>query len=143
MEARTLDELPLWALKVLETGRVARLGLLDDHDRPRVLPVTYAVFEGRLYSAIDRKPKRSGEPARLRYLRRRPEAALTVDRYSDDWQELCWVQALGRIDILPADAVPEALEALAAKYEPYRMERPPGPLLRLTPERILWWQAAQ
>jgi hypothetical protein len=66
-----------------------------------------------------------------------------VDRYSDDWQELCWVQALGRIDILPADAVPEALEALAAKYEPYRMERPPGPLLRLTPERILWWQAAQ
>jgi PPOX class probable F420-dependent enzyme len=128
---------------MLQTGRVGHLGLLDDDDRPRVLPVTYAVVGGRLYSVIDRKPKLPGEPARLRYLRRRPEAALTVDLYSDDWRELCWVQALGRMDVLPVDAVPEALEALAAKYEPYRAERPPGPLLRLTPERVLWWQAAQ
>jgi PPOX class probable F420-dependent enzyme len=143
MKARTLDELPEWALGLLQSARVARLGLLDDDDRPRVLPVTYALLGGELYTAIDSKPKRADrEPARLRFLRRRPEAALTVDRYSDDWSELGWVQVLGRVDVLATEAAPDALEALAAKYEPYRRERPPGPLLRLTPERVLCWRAA-
>jgi PPOX class probable F420-dependent enzyme len=143
MKARTLDELPEWALGLLQSARVARLGLLDDDDRPRVLPVTYALLGGELYTAIDSKPKRADrEPARLRFLRRRPEAALTVDRYSDDWRELGWVQVLGRVDVLATEAAPDALEALAAKYEPYRRERPPGPLLRLTPERVLCWRAA-
>ena len=106
------------------------------------MPVTYAIHDGAIWSAVDRKPKLPGEPARVRYLRRRPEAALTVDRYSDDWQELCWVQALGRVDVLAVEAAPEAIEALARKYEPYRRERPQGPLLRLTPERLLCWRAA-
>ena len=81
----------------LEEERVGRLGLLDDEGGPRVLPVTFAVTEGRIWSAIDRKPKRPDEPARLRFLRRDPGAALTVDRDSDDWDELAWVQVLGRV----------------------------------------------
>jgi PPOX class probable F420-dependent enzyme len=117
------------------------LGLLDLEGAPRVLPVTFAVADGRIWSAIDRKPKRPGEPARLRFLRREPRAALTVDRYSDDWDQLAWVQMLGRISILPADDGQPGLEALRAKYEPYREETPPGPLLALQPERYLWWRA--
>ncbi len=81
-------------------ARVGRLGLLDEKGAPRVLPVTFAVAEGRIWSAIDQKPKRAGEPARLRFLRRDPRAALTVDRYSDDWDELAWVQVLGSVRIL-------------------------------------------
>jgi PPOX class probable F420-dependent enzyme len=141
--ARTLNDLPRWARELLEEGGVARLGLLDDTDRPRVLPVTYAVEGGAIWSAIDRKPKRTPEPARLRWLRRRPEAALTVDRYSDDWSELAWVQVLGRIEVREASEAPDALGALARKYRPYREQPPPGPLLRLVPERILYWRAAQ
>jgi PPOX class probable F420-dependent enzyme len=121
---------------------VARLGLVDDCDRPRVLPVTFALVDGVIYSAIDNKPKAPGEPARVRYLRRRPEAALTVDRYDDDWTQLAWVQVLGRIEILHPGDVPEAMKALADKYEPYRRDPPPGPLLRLTPERALHWRAS-
>jgi hypothetical protein len=34
------------------------------------------------------------------------------------------------------------MEALRAKYEPYREEAPPGPLLALQPERYLSWRAA-
>jgi hypothetical protein len=51
------------------------------------------------------------------------------------------VQVLGRVELLaPAeDAV--AMDALAAKYEPYSAEAPPGPLLRLVPERVLHWRA--
>jgi PPOX class probable F420-dependent enzyme len=126
----------------LETARVARLGLLDAEGAPRVLPVTFAVAAGRIWSAIDRKPKRTEEPARLRFLRRDPRAALTVDRYSDDWKELAWVQVLGRVSIVDVGEGAAGMEALRAKYEPYRGEAPPGPLLALEPERYLWWRAA-
>jgi PPOX class probable F420-dependent enzyme len=116
--------------------------LVDDDGAPRVLPVTFAVAEGKIWSAIDQKPKREGEPARLRYLRRDPRAALTVDHYSDDWEELAWVQVLGTVRILDLAEGAPGLEALSAKYEQYREESPPGPLLALRPERYLWWRAA-
>jgi PPOX class probable F420-dependent enzyme len=125
---------------MLAASRVGRLAYLDDADRPRVLPVTYALAGGAVWSAIDDKPKRASEPARVRYLRRRPEAALCVDRYEDDWSRLAWVQLLGRVEVVPDEGA--ALEALAAKYAPYRERRPPGPLLRLAVERAICWRAA-
>jgi PPOX class probable F420-dependent enzyme len=140
--AVVLDRIPAWANEMLRTARVGRLGLLDDDDRPRVLPVTYALAGSSLYSAIDQKPKRS-EPARLRFLHRRPEAALTVDHYEDDWTALAWVQVLGRVEILVPEDDPAALQALAAKYAQYRGEAPPGPLLKLVPERALCWRAGE
>jgi PPOX class probable F420-dependent enzyme len=141
MEVGKLKELPAWARELIYSSRVARLGFLDADDKPRVLPVTYALYDDALWTAIDRKPKRPGEPARVRYLRRRPEAAMIADRYSDDWSQLAWVQALGRVQIVPAQEAEPAVAALTAKYEPYVLEEPPGPLLRLVPDRILCWAA--
>jgi PPOX class probable F420-dependent enzyme len=139
-----LSKLPPSAADLLERAPVAHLGLLDDEGRPRVLPVTFAVAGGRVWSAVDQKPKRvpGEELARVRFLRSDPRAALTVDRYSDDWEELAWVQVLGEVEIVAVDAAPEAIDALAAKYPPYRGSPPPGPLLALTPERCLFWSAA-
>jgi PPOX class probable F420-dependent enzyme len=138
----TLETLPEWARELLAAERVARLAYVDDDDRPRVLPVTFAVAEGAVWSAIDEKRKRTAEPARIGYLRRRPVAALLVDRYDDDWTRLAWVQLLGRVEIVPIESSPEAVAALAAKYEPYAQRTPPGPLLRLSVERALEWRAA-
>ena len=121
---------------------MARLAFVDDLDRPRVLPITFAVAEGAVWSAVDEKPKRTPEPARLRYLSRRPEAALCVDRYDDDWSRLAWVQLLGSVDLLDPAEASGGMEALARRYEPYRRRRPPGPLIRLEPERVLHWRAA-
>jgi PPOX class probable F420-dependent enzyme len=126
---------------LLRTERAGRLGLVDDEGAPRVLPVTFALAEGRIWSAIDQKPKRAGEPARLRFLRREPRVALTVDRYSDDWEELAWVQVLGSVRIVEVADGAKGLEALSAKYGQYREMAPPGPLLALEPERYLWWRA--
>jgi PPOX class probable F420-dependent enzyme len=134
-----LEGLPGWALEMLEAARVARLGLVDEEDRPRVLPVTFVPFEDALWSAIDHKPKRPGEPARVRRLRRRPEATLLVDRYDDDWSRLAWVEVRGRVTVEPLGP---ALNALAQKYPQYVDEPPQGPLLRLTPERFACWRAA-
>jgi PPOX class probable F420-dependent enzyme len=136
-----LESLPEWARELLATERVARLGYVDEDDHPRVLPVTFAVAAGAVWSAIDEKPKRGPEPARLRHLRRRPEAALLVDVYDDDWTRLAWVQLLGRVDVLPARSAPEAMEALAGKYAPYAERTPPGPLLRLSVERSRQWRS--
>jgi PPOX class probable F420-dependent enzyme len=135
----TLDELPGWAGELLSSARVGRLALLDERDLPRVLPVTYAVWKGAVWTAIDSKPKRSGEPARVRRLRRRPEAALLVDRYDDDWSRLAWVELRGAVSIEPLGP---ALEALGARYPQYRDEPPPGPLLRLAVRDAVWWRAA-
>jgi len=141
MISEALASLPDWARRMLAEARVGHLGLVDDHDRPRVLPVTFALHEGFLWSAIDAKPKRR-RPARLRYLARRPRAALTVDRYAEDWSTLAWVQVLCAVEILDAARAPAALAALAAKYEQYRDVPPPGPVLRLEPDRALCWHAA-
>jgi PPOX class probable F420-dependent enzyme len=138
----TLDDLPAWADELIASSRVARLALLDERDLPRALPVTFAPFEGAVWSAIDRKPKRAGEPARVRRLRRRPEAALLVDRYDDDWSRLAWVELRGSVAVLRIASARGALEALTAKYEQYREEPPPGPLLRLAVERATCWNAA-
>ncbi|MFL5782668.1 MAG: pyridoxamine 5'-phosphate oxidase family protein [Thermoleophilaceae bacterium] len=141
-QSASIDRLPDWARELLATAPVARLGLLDADDRPRVLPVTFAVAGGELWTAVDHKPKRTegAELARVRWLRRNPAAALTVDRYSDHWDRLAWVQALGTVDVLDEPAA-EALAALQAKYEPYRARPPGGPYLRLAPRRLLTWAA--
>jgi PPOX class probable F420-dependent enzyme len=138
------DALPEWVRTLLDEGRVAHLGLRDGDGAPRVLPVTYARWAGALWSAVDDKPKRrAGEDlARVRWLRADPRAALTVDRYADDWSQLAWVQVLGEVAVLEVAGQEGALRALAARYAPYRERAPRGPLLRLQPRRVLYWRAA-
>ena len=143
MTTATLGALPPWARELLEDERVGHLGLLDDGGRPRVLPVTYAVHEQALWTAVDNKPKSSdGELARVRWLRQAPSAALTVDRYSDEWSGLRWVQLLGKVSIVDGAPTGAVLDALSRRYPQYRQDPPPGPLLKLLPERALWWRAA-
>jgi PPOX class probable F420-dependent enzyme len=105
--------------------------------------VTFALVDGELWSAIDDKPKRRpGEGlARVRWLRARPQSALTVDRYDDDWSRLAWVQVLGSTSVVETAGQDSVLDALAARYPAYRERRPAGPLLRLTPERVVCWRA--
>ncbi|MGH2713705.1 MAG: TIGR03668 family PPOX class F420-dependent oxidoreductase, partial [Thermoleophilaceae bacterium] len=64
---------------------------------------------------------------------------LLVDRYDDDWSRLAWVELRGLVTVHP---VGPALEALARRYEQYRAEPPPGPLLRLEMRDAVWWRAA-
>jgi len=141
----TLDELPAWAQGLLEEARVGHLGLIDGSGRPRVLPVTFAVVDGLVWSAVDHKPKRrpGEELARVRWLRERPESALTVDRYDDDWTRLAWVQLLGTSAVVDVAGNDVVLAALAARYPQYRDRPPGGPLLRLEVERTVCWSASQ
>ena len=125
-----LGELPGWARALLDEQPVARLAYADADDHPRVLPITFAVAADAVWSAIDEKPKRTREPARLRHLARRPAAALCVDRYDEDWTRLAWVQLLGDVEIVP----PRRRRTRSPRSRP--ATRPTasgaaGPLLRL------------
>jgi PPOX class probable F420-dependent enzyme len=141
--AASLETLPGWARELLASEPVGHLGLIDDDGHPRVLPVTFAAVEGEVWSAVDDKPKRDPgtELARVRWLRARPRSTLTVDRYSEDWGELAWVQVIGETAIVEIAGHEGVLKALAARYPAYRERRPPGPLLQLTPERCVCWRA--
>jgi PPOX class probable F420-dependent enzyme len=141
----TLESLSGWARALLDEVRVGHIGLVDDEGRPRVLPVTFAVAGGAAWTAIDHKPKSvPGERlARVRWLEERPASTLTVDRYDDDWSRLAWVQLVGSTAVLEATRHPEILAALAERYPQYRERPPGGPLLRLTPERVLCWRASE
>ena len=141
---RTLREVPGWAGELLRDTRVVHLGLTDDQGRPRVLPVTFAVVHDAVWSAVDDTPKRrpGDELARVRWLRARPQSAITVDRYDDDWTRLAWVQIVGSTTVHEIGGHDEVLDALTERYPHYRDRRPRGPLLRLAPERVVFWTAA-
>jgi PPOX class probable F420-dependent enzyme len=138
----SVAKLPKWARELLEEARVARLGLIDGDGHPRVLPVTFALAGDALVTAIDHKRKDvpAQRLARLRWLRARPRAALTVDHYEEDWSRLAWVQAIGTVTILDAERAPDAIAALSDRYPQYRDHPPAGPVLELTPERLVWWR---
>jgi PPOX class probable F420-dependent enzyme len=142
MPSGTLLQLPDWASDLLEHARVGHLAVLDAAARPRVLPVTYAICEGAAWTVIDNKPKRAQRPpARVRWLREHPHTAITVDRYTDDWSELQWIQLLGEMTVLDGPPTGPGMARLEARYQQYTAEPPPGPLLRLTITRAVWWRA--
>ncbi len=138
-----IADVPGWALDLLREARVARLGTADAAGRPLVVPVCYAFDGARLYSVIDAKPKRTRNLRRLRNIAENPRVSLLVDQYDEDWTRLRWVIVEGRADVLTDG--PEhagAIDLLRAKYPQYRamaLDRVPGPLIRVTPERLLRW----
>ena len=67
-----------WAVEMLATARVARLATADRTGQPLVVPVCFALIEGRLYSAVDAKPKRTRELRRLRNVADNPRVSLVV-----------------------------------------------------------------
>jgi PPOX class probable F420-dependent enzyme len=130
----------------LTAHRVGHLATADTHGRPHVVPVCYAVHGGRLYIAIDEKPKRVApeELRRLRDVRANPWVCLVVDDYDEDWSRLAWLQVRGRAEHVddPAERS-AALAALRARYRQYRaMDLESRPLLGITPTRVISWHAS-
>jgi len=120
-------------------ARVARLATIDPDGRPHVVPICFALAEGVLNSAVDRKPKRSRDLRRLRNLRERGWATVLVDHYEEDWSALWWVRLRGRARVLEdGDESREALALLAGKYPQYRREPPPGPVVAVD---VTEWRA--
>lgn len=144
-EARALTDAPAWAIDVLTHARVGRLATADRAGRPLVVPVCYALEAGRLWSAVDAKPKRTRQLRRLRNILENPRVALVVDEYDEDWSRLRYVIVEGTADIVErGEEFTRAIDALTAKYEQYRamrLDRESGAAVRITPERVIAWRS--
>jgi PPOX class probable F420-dependent enzyme len=138
------DHVPAWAADFLRAGRVGRLATAGGDGRPLVVPVCYVVDGGRLYSAVDAKPKRTRELRRLRNIAENPRVSLVVDEYDEDWTRLRYVIVEGHADILTGGAeFSRAIDLLVTKYTQYRtlgLPRDTGALIRITADRFLAWR---
>lgn len=127
--------------RFVEEARVARLATVDGDGAPHLVPVTFALLEGRIYSVVDEKPKRTVRLQRLRNIEANPSVALTVDRYGEDWSELAWVMIRGVASVLDGGAEYErALDTLRAKYPQYQSMALDGrPMVAVQPQRVNSW----
>lgn len=138
-------ELSAAQVAFLMAQRTGHLATVDESGRPHNVPVCFAVWQGRIYIAIDEKPKR-GRPEdlqRVRNVRANPLVCLVVDRYDEDWSRLAWMQVRGQAALIDdADERASALAALRARYPQYRaMALDERPLLGITPARVVAWRA--
>lgn len=131
-----------WELELLAECRAGRLATIDADGLPNLVPVCYAFEGGHFAIAVDEKPKRRGELARVRNLQRDPRCVLLIDRYDDDWERLAWVRVSCTATVLAAGALaPALLRALRRRYPQYGAMALEGlPLLVLEPRRVRSWR---
>jgi PPOX class probable F420-dependent enzyme len=136
--------MPSWprdtAEQRLGAARVGRLATVTPLGRPHVVPVCFVLHEGRIFTVVDAKPKTTRALARLENVRATGRASLLVDHYEEDWRNLWWVRVDGVAEVVRSD---RAVDALAEKYEQYRAQPPPGPLIAITPEQWRSWVASE
>jgi coenzyme F420-0:L-glutamate ligase / coenzyme F420-1:gamma-L-glutamate ligase len=128
----------------LARARVARLATTGGDGRPHVVPICFAAAGGRLYSAIDEKPKRAAPPRlkRVRNIIANPRIALVVDDYREDWRRLWYELGLGTAEVIRPGTREHtaALRALRRKYRQYRtMRLETLPVIGITLERVISW----
>jgi PPOX class probable F420-dependent enzyme len=121
----------------LAAARVGRLATVSAAGRPHVVPVCFALHDGRIVTAVDAKPKTTRALARLDNVRATGRASLLVDHYEEDWSALWWVRVDGSAEVVVDDDA--AIDALAGKYPQYRAARPAGPVIAIAPERWRSW----
>ncbi len=126
----------------LSAARVARLATTDPDGRPHLVPIVFALEGDTLYSAVDRKPKRSSKLRRIENARVRPDVTILVDHYEDDWDRLWWIRLRGLARVLDdGDERDRALALLQEKYPQYRTEPPDGPVLAVDVTEVREWTA--
>ena len=124
-------------------ARVARLAT-SGPERPRLVPVVFALIRDRIYSAVDQKPKRSTRLARLADIERDPAVSLLVDHYAEDWSTLWWVRADGAASLHDEDDdARRGLNALSEKYPQYHAAPPRGPVIIVDVARWTTWSAGE
>jgi PPOX class probable F420-dependent enzyme len=125
----------------VERSRVGRLGTVGPEGRPHVVPVCFVLLADTVYTAVDKKPKRSTRLRRLANVEAHPDCCLLVDRYDDDWSRLWWIRLDGRARLADEQEASIAVAALVDKYPQYQHEPPDGPVIALEVTGWRGWAA--
>lgn len=126
----------------LDDARSATLGTVDELGRPHLVPIVFAYEDGRLYTAVDLKPKSTLRLKRLRNIEGNPNVCVLVDHYDDDWSRLWWVRLDGTARVVRSGPeLRKSLALLTAKYEVYTAQPPPGPAIVVRMDNLRAWSA--
>lgn len=106
-----------WAREFVASARVGRLATSSADAEPHVIPVCFVLDGDTIWSVIDEKPKSGRRLKRLRNIEETGQAALAVDHYDEDWNQLAWVLVRGSATI--QTITPETLALLREKYPQY------------------------
>src|SRR5438105_3193247 len=109
-------------LDFLTRSRLGRLATVDAAGQPHVIPIVFATDGEKLYSPIDKKPKRvaANQLKRVRNLLQNPKLAFVVDNYDEDWNQLAWLLVKGKGEIVQSgEAHSTGLHLLEKKYAQY------------------------
>lgn len=129
-------------------ARVGRLATASADGAPHVVPVCFALADGRIYIGLDSKPKSVGalRLRRVRNIRENPKVAFLVDVYDDeDWSRLGFALVSGEatVDISESERR-GAVAALRAKYPQYeRLLADGAAVIRITPTGVSAWGAVE
>lgn len=117
---------------------MARLATVSGDGSPHLVPIVYALSDGRIVSAVDHKPKSTTTLRRLDNIAVNPFVCVLVDEYDEDWTRLWWARADGWARVIDDyDLAP-----LIARYEQYGSHPPPGPAIVIEVDRWSGWSAS-
>lgn len=135
-----MDREEAWAR--LAAARVGHLATIRPDGAPHLVAVTFAIVGRRIVTAIDQKPKTTERLQRLVNIESNPMVSLLADHYAEDWDRLWWVRVDGRAEVHEnQEAPPGAVAALVAKYPQYGARPPKGPVIEVTPEKVVFWES--
>ena len=124
------------------SARVARLATVRPDGAPHLVPICFALDGDAIYTAVDAKPKRTSELARLANIAAEPRVALLADHYEDDWTRVWWVRVDGDAGVVTEAAErARALAALASAYPQYAAAPPAGAVVAIAPRRWSGWRS--
>ena len=133
----------------VSTSRIGRMATVRSDGTPHVVPITFAISNEALVTAVDAKPKRTTRLQRLGNVRANPAVSIVVDHYADDWSALWWIRMDGLAKVVEGDDASGAAEhaaaiaALVAKYPQYTHAAPDGPVIIVEASRWTAWSASE
>jgi PPOX class probable F420-dependent enzyme len=123
---------------------VARLATIGASGAVDLVPITFALTDTTIVTAIDHKPKRTRQLRRLDNIAREPRVTVLIDHYDDDWASLWWVRLRGRAVVV--DDGPHfdgAIAQLVAKYPNHYAAIPPeGPVIQIDITDVRTWRSS-
>jgi PPOX class probable F420-dependent enzyme len=126
------------AAKLVAAERVCRVATSGAEGRSHLVPVVHVLAGDKIYFG-------SGDDARkVKNLRDNPQVAITIDLYSEDWEQLRGVMVQGTARLIERGSrFKQARARLYAKYPQYAKDAALSPsdsvIVEVTPTHVFTW----